>query len=151
MARAKAKSSDKAMATKSLREEREAVRVYSRRLQRAKSPALKKALRHARKEEREHAASFKRVRKNLGLSPTEHAAEGMDWMKSARGIMHTAETTRDPCRAVEHYTDMAVESTVAEVQFVQAGDTDNSETAARLRNRAIMGQRKAVKACRARR
>jgi hypothetical protein len=52
---------DKKMTKASLREEREAIRVYGQRLKKTRNPALKKALRHARKEEREHAASFARV------------------------------------------------------------------------------------------
>jgi hypothetical protein len=52
---------DRKMARASLREEREAIDVYGKRLPKAKSKALKKALRHARKEEREHAAMFKQL------------------------------------------------------------------------------------------
>lgn len=50
---------DRRMAAQSLREERQAIRAYGQRIKKAKSPKLKQALRHARKEEREHAASFR--------------------------------------------------------------------------------------------
>lgn len=50
---------DRGMARQSLKEEREAISVYTKRLAKAESPKLKKALVHARKEEREHAAAFK--------------------------------------------------------------------------------------------
>jgi anti-sigma factor RsiW len=55
------------MAQQSLREERRAVRAYSKRIRRAKDPRLVRALRHARKEEREHAASFRRLVPQLGM------------------------------------------------------------------------------------
>ncbi len=50
---------DHEMARKSLHEERQAIDVYGKRIKKAVSPKLKKALKHARKEEREHAAMFK--------------------------------------------------------------------------------------------
>ena len=52
---------DKRMARQSLKEERQAIHVYGARLKSAESGKLKKALRHARKEEREHAAAFKKL------------------------------------------------------------------------------------------
>lgn len=55
------------MAQQSLREERDAVRTYSKRIRRAKDPRLVKALRHAQREERQHAASFKRLAPSLGM------------------------------------------------------------------------------------
>lgn len=50
--------SDTAIARKSLGEEEKAVKDYTLRLKKAKSPALKKALRHALPEERTHAKLF---------------------------------------------------------------------------------------------
>jgi hypothetical protein len=49
------------MAKQSLKEERGAITAYGRRLKKAGSTALKKALHHARAEERQHAAAFKRL------------------------------------------------------------------------------------------
>lgn len=60
-------SRDRRMAQQSLKEERAAVRVYSKRIRHAKDARLKRALIHARKEEREHAASFKRIAPSLGM------------------------------------------------------------------------------------
>jgi hypothetical protein len=95
------------------------------------------------------ARSRKRSRRNLGLVASEHAAEGMNWYSSARKIVTQADATmqRDPCRAIEHYTDAIAEGTVAEVQFVQAGDENNSEMTARFLHSATMSQRKAVRLC----
>jgi rubrerythrin len=53
---------DREMARRSYKEERQAVSTYTKRLAKTESAKLKKALVHARKEEREHAAAFKRLR-----------------------------------------------------------------------------------------
>jgi len=50
---------DRRIAAASLREERAAIRAYGSRLKRAKSKKLQAAIRHARKEERQHAAMFR--------------------------------------------------------------------------------------------
>lgn len=50
---------DSEIAAKSLQEEGEAVRTYTERIKRAQSPELRRALAHARKEERQHAAMFR--------------------------------------------------------------------------------------------
>lgn len=52
---------DRRIATASLREERAAIRAYGSRLKRTKSKRLQAAIRHARAEERQHAASFARL------------------------------------------------------------------------------------------
>jgi hypothetical protein len=52
---------DRRIAKQSLKEERTAISAYGRRLKRAKAPRLKKALRHAQREERQHAAAFARL------------------------------------------------------------------------------------------
>jgi lysophospholipase L1-like esterase len=52
---------DRKIARQSLKEERKAIHDYGERFVSAESPALKKAIRHARKEERQHAASFEQV------------------------------------------------------------------------------------------
>ena len=56
---------DRKMARQSLREEREAIHAYGRRIPRAHSAPLKRALQHARREEREHAAAFQQALKRL--------------------------------------------------------------------------------------
>ena len=58
---------DLEMAKKSLREEREAIEAYTRRLHAAEDQRLKESLRHARKEEREHAAMFDADVQRLGM------------------------------------------------------------------------------------
>jgi len=60
-------SPDRRMALLSLKEERDAIRAYTARIQRAKDPRLIEAMRHARKEEHEHATSFKRLAPSLGM------------------------------------------------------------------------------------
>jgi lysophospholipase L1-like esterase len=52
---------DRKIARQSLKEERKAIHDYGERLVSVESPALKKTIRHARKEERQHAAAFKRL------------------------------------------------------------------------------------------
>lgn len=52
---------DQRITKKSLREEQKAIHDYGERITQVESAVLKKALRHARKEEREHAAAFKRL------------------------------------------------------------------------------------------
>jgi hypothetical protein len=52
---------DKRMARQSLKEERQAIDVYGKRIQKSGSKKLTKALRHARKEEREHAVAFAKL------------------------------------------------------------------------------------------
>ena len=49
---------DTAMAQKSLQEEMDAIGAYGRRLTQAQDPRLVKAIQHARREEKQHAASF---------------------------------------------------------------------------------------------
>jgi hypothetical protein len=63
--------------------------------------------------------------------------------------MRTADTVmqRDPCRAIEHYTDAIAEGTVAEVQFVEGGDENNAEATGRFLHSATKAQRKAVRLC----
>lgn len=60
-------SPDRKMAQQSLKEERDAVRAYNKRIRRAKDPRLVRALKHAQREERQHAASFKRLAPSLGI------------------------------------------------------------------------------------
>ena len=52
-------ANDRKIARASLREERKAVRDYGKRIGRAASPGLKSALRHAKGEEKQHAASLR--------------------------------------------------------------------------------------------
>jgi hypothetical protein len=52
---------DRSITQRSLAEERQAIRVYGSRLGHAHRPALRRALGHARKEEREHARMFARL------------------------------------------------------------------------------------------
>ena len=54
-------SSDLSIASKSHAEESKAIHDYTERLKDAKSPELKKAIEHARSEEKDHASDFKRV------------------------------------------------------------------------------------------
>jgi hypothetical protein len=54
-------ASDLAIAEKSLGEEEKAIKDYGTRSQEAKDPELKKAINHARGEERDHAEGFKKV------------------------------------------------------------------------------------------
>lgn len=54
------KSSDRKMARSSLREEKTAIKAYKKRAPKAKSPALRGAIKEALEDEREHAALFRR-------------------------------------------------------------------------------------------
>jgi hypothetical protein len=58
---------DLEMAHKSLKEEREAIEAYTRRIQKAEDARLKESLKHALKEEREHAAMFDADARRLGM------------------------------------------------------------------------------------
>lgn len=93
-----------------------------------------------------------RSRRQFGLAPQEHATNARNWMRSADSIMLTVDRvlTRDPCRAIEHYTDAISEATVAEVQFHQAGDDKSADFASKFRSKATRRQREAVKLCRLR-
>lgn len=54
-------ASDLSIARTSLGEEEKAIKDYAQRLKDATDPALKKAITHARDEEKTHAAGFKKV------------------------------------------------------------------------------------------
>ena len=54
-------ATDLQIAEKSYDEEKKAIHDYSQRLVEAKSPQLKKAIEHAKEEEKTHAAGFKKV------------------------------------------------------------------------------------------
>jgi hypothetical protein len=96
------------------------------------------------------ARSRKRSRRrhSFGMATTEHAARGEDWLRSARGILRTAVSTADPCRAITHYTDAIAELTVAEVQFHEGDSVHGLDTVKPLWKKAHQDQRKAIAACR---
>lgn len=92
----------------------------------------------------------RRKRKNLGLAPADHVRDARNWRDSSGHILSTAEAIlqRNPCGAIEHYTDAIAEGTVAEVQFQQAGMKSAAEAAQRFVSHATRRQRQAVRLCR---
>lgn len=80
-------ANDRKIARASLREEKKAVRDYGKRIGRAASPGLKSALRHAKGEEKQHAAILRPFAEGSMKSkkPMRMKPEKGETMKHERG------------------------------------------------------------------
>lgn len=97
----KISSSDLAIATQSKKEEDKAIGDYTDRLKEAKSPALKDAINHARKEEEDHSKSFGKVLEKLS-SMTKEALNAFKAREMAKKVGIIADPSSAWKYAVRH-------------------------------------------------
>lgn len=94
--------------------------------------------------------SRKRSRRQLGLSPRDHATEAKRWLKSMVKLVQAADRVPNRCEAVEFYSSAIAKGTVASVQARQALDEKIERAADKFVRKVKQAQWTAIQQCRRR-